>query len=200
MDTHTDLKHTPLYEEHINLGAKMVPFGGWEMPVQYEGIIAEYQHTRDAVTLFAISHMGEFIIEGDLKASGLNKIVTQSLEDLPIKSCRYGAMLNDNGGIIDDLIVFRLEENKWFLVVNGATTEKDAAHIQAHLSDQATFTDVTFQTGKIDVQGPQSRDVLKELIPDIDQLSFYTFDCFEHFLTFLVCVGNVGNQLRLSAF
>src|SRR4051812_37726280 len=93
------LKQTPLINEHLSLNAKMVPFGGWEMPLQYEGIIAEYEATRQGVTLFDTSHMGEFFIDGDLVESGLDKIVTQPLKDLAVGACRYGAMLNEPGGV-----------------------------------------------------------------------------------------------------
>jgi len=173
-----DLKRTPLYDEHVKLKARMVPFGGWDMPVQYEGILDEYKHTREAVTLFDISHMGEFIIEGNLRDKGLDCIVTMPLESLPVKSSRYGLMLNDQGGVIDDLIVFRLEQEKWFIVVNGATTDKDATHFKKHLSDKARFLDVSMQTGKLDLQGPLSREVLSFLVDDVTKLDYFKFDFF----------------------
>ena len=172
-------KTNTIIDEHVKLNARMVPFGGWEMPVQYEGILNEHKTTREGVSLFDISHMGEFIIEGHFAKSGLDQIVTQSLDDLPIHSARYGAILNEQGGILDDLIVFRLAEEKWFLVVNGATTDKDAAHIQKHLTADAQFQDVSLQTGKLDIQGPQSRDILKTLAPGIEKLDYYTFDFFD---------------------
>lgn len=172
------MQQTCLFEEHIRLDARMVPFGGWSMPVQYEGILAEYQHTRKAVSVFDISHMGEFVIEGDAQASGLDAIVTMSIKTMPIKSCRYGAILNAQGGVIDDLIVFRLMDKKWFVVVNGATTAKDATHFQKHLKERAVFRDVSLSTGKIDVQGPLARDVLSALAPGVETLEYYTFDHF----------------------
>jgi len=175
----TTLKRTPLYQEHLNLQAKMVPFGGWEMPVQYDGILNEYKYTRESVALFDISHMGEFMIYGDAVASGLDRIVTQSIEDMPVKSCRYGAMLNEKGGVIDDLIVFRIGAEQWFIVVNGATTQKDALHFQSHLTENASFEDVSLQIGKLDIQGPLSRDILKKYIVDIGKLDYYTFDFFD---------------------
>ncbi len=173
------LKKTPLYEEHVALGARIVPFGGWDMPVQYEGILAEYQHTRSAVTLFDICHMGEFTIEGDCQETGLDQLVTMSLVDLPVKTCRYGLLLNNQGGAIDDLIVFRLEQNKWFIVVNGATTQKDAEHFRKNLKQPNSFKDVSSQTGKLDLQGPLSRDVLKTLAPGIEKLNYFSFDHFD---------------------
>src|SRR3989338_1056355 len=179
MLTHDQLQKTPLYEEHVALNARMVPFGGWSMPVQYHGILDEHAHTRSAVSIFDISHMGEFIIAGDCVESGLDRLVTMALEDCPVMSCRYGCMLNQQAGVIDDLIVFRLEEKKWFVVVNGETTQKDAAHFQKHLTDKATFTDVSLQTGKIDIQGPRSREVLRSFVANIDKLDYYTFDFFD---------------------
>jgi len=179
MLTQEKLQQTPLYDEHCHLNARMVPFGGWEMPVQYDGILKEHAQTRDAASIFDISHMGEFIIEGDCIQSGLDHLLTMSLADLSVRSCRYGCMLNEHGGVIDDLIVFRLEKDKWFIVVNGATTQKDAAHFQKNLTDRSKFIDVSLQTGKIDIQGPSSREVLSSLVADIDILDYYTFDYFD---------------------
>ena len=179
MLTQEQLQQTPLFDEHNALNARMVPFGGWEMPVQYEGILKEHAHTRDAASVFDISHMGEFIIEGDCVDSGLDRLLTMSLSDLPVRSCRYGCMLNEHGGIIDDLIVFRLQQEKWFIVVNGATTQKDAEHFRKFLTDQSTFNDVSLQTGKIDIQGPASREVLSSFVAEIDKLDYYTFDYFD---------------------
>ncbi|MCA9406032.1 MAG: glycine cleavage system aminomethyltransferase GcvT [Candidatus Omnitrophica bacterium] len=177
MTTQDTLKKTPLYKDHVALNAKMVPFGGWDMPVQYEGILAEHHQTRHECSLFDISHMGEFIIEGD--ATALDGIVTMSIKDMPVQSCRYGMILNEQGGIIDDLIVFRLEQAKWFIVVNGATTAKDAAHFQKHLKGGTVFKDVSLATGKLDVQGPTARKILKTFVGDIDKLEYYKFDFFD---------------------
>ncbi len=179
MLTQEQLQRTPLFDVHNALNARMVPFGGWEMPVQYEGILKEHAHTREAASIFDISHMGEFIIEGDCVESGLDRLVTMSLSDLSVHSCRYGCILNDQGGVIDDLIVFRMEQDKWFIVVNGATIQKDAAHFQKHLSRSSKFIDVSLQTGKIDIQGPASREILTSFVAEIDQLDYYTFDFFD---------------------
>lgn len=179
MSTQTQLNRTPLHAAHVALGAKMVPFGGWDMPVQYEGILHEYEQTRQRVGLFDISHMGEFVIHGDPKATGLDRIVTQRLIDLPVKSCRYGGLLNESGGVLDDLIVFRIEEEKWMVVVNAATIQKDAQQFKAHLVEGTKFEDVTFETGKLDVQGPLARTALERWVPDLSKLNYYTFDFFD---------------------
>lgn len=181
MSLSTEIKRTALYEEHILLNAKMIPFGGWEMPVQYQGILSEYNDARQKVSLFDTSHMGEFIIDGDAVLSGLDNIVTQSIEDMPVKTCRYGVALNNKGKVIDDLIVYRIEEEKWMIVVNGGTIDKDAQHFISNITKKGQFTNISSFFGKLDVQGPLSRDLLKPLIKDIEKLSYYAFDIFEIF-------------------
>lgn len=167
------MKRTPLYDQHKKLNAKMVPFGGWDMPVQYSGIIEEYHATRTGVAIFDICHMGEFFVTGDARQTGLDRIVTQRLRDLSVGACRYGMMLNESGGVLDDLIVFRLDDHEWMIVVNAATSDDDAAHFQRQLSEPKSFDDRSAQTGKIDVQGPKSRDFLLPLITGIDRLPYY---------------------------
>lgn len=174
----TALKQTPLDNDHVSSGAKMVPFGGWHMPLQYEGILSEYHATRRAVSVFDTSHMGEFFIEGDVERCGLDVLVTQPLKDMAVKTCRYGLMLNDNGGVIDDLIVYRLAQERWMLVVNGATTDKDAAQALRHVAP-AQFSNRSSQIGKLDIQGPRSREILKDLIKGIERLPYYAFDEFD---------------------
>jgi aminomethyltransferase len=173
------LKKTPLYEKHEEHKALLQPFGGWMMPIQYTGILAEYEQTRQRVSIFDISHMGEFIVEGDLRKTGLDRIVTSALASVPVRASKYGAMLNPQGGVIDDLIVFRMDEDQWLLVVNAATTEKDKAHLEAHLTDKAVFKDITMDTGKVDIQGPEARQQLLKLVKDIDKLDYYSFDFFD---------------------
>lgn len=185
------LQRTPLYEDHLSLHARMVPFGGWEMPLQYDGILAEYEHTRRAAALFDTSHMGEFIVEGGCLESGLDRILTMSLADMPVQSCRYGLMLNEQGGVIDDLVVFREAPEKWFIVVNGATAAKDARHFRECLLKPEAFRDISSQIGKIDVQGPLSRQILASLVPGIEKLAYYTFDRFD-FLGETVRVSRTG--------
>ncbi len=180
MPVDTSLHYTPLNSEHIALGAKMVGFGGWSMPLQYESILAEWEYNRKQVSIFDCSHMGEFMIKGDAKACGLDRIVVQTIADMPLKTCRYGAMLNESGGVIDDLIVYRKGPQEWMIVVNAANIEKDARHFCTHLNKEAHFEDASFKTAKLDVQGPRSRDVLKALgAAGIEKLTYYTFDQFQ---------------------
>src|SRR5271167_1735292 len=104
MSVETSLHSTPLADEHVALGAKMVGFGGWNMPLQYESILSEWECNRKAASIFDCYHMGEFLIKGDAIACGLDRIVVQTITDMPVNTCRYGAMLNEEGGVIDDLI------------------------------------------------------------------------------------------------
>ncbi len=179
MSTEDLLKQTPLYQQHLSLKAKMVPFGGWAMPVQYESIVAEYDCTRHACSLFDTSHMGEFFVDGDAVKSGLDFLVTQPIKDMPLKTCRYGVMLNEQGGIIDDLIVFRIEQEHWLIVVNAGTMEKDERQFQKFIRPSGNFANRSAQLGKLDIQGPRSRELLNGLIPDIGKLAYYAFDHFD---------------------
>ena len=157
----------------------MVPFGGWEMPLQYEGILAEYAAARREAVIFDTSHMGEFIVSGDPGTSGLDRLVTQRLYDLAPGNCRYGALLNEKGGVLDDLIVYRIAASRWMAVVNGATMGKDAAQFKSVIPTAGAFFNASFETGKVDVQGPRSRELLLKFIKGIEKLSYYTFAEFD---------------------
>jgi len=172
------LRKTPLYEDHLSLKAKMVSFGGWSMPVQYTSILDEYGQCRKATALFDICHMGEFIVEGDLALSSLQKIFTANLDNLAVHRSRYGLMLNSKGGVIDDLIIFRLAEQKYFLVVNAANIEKDFLHIQQMIGAKVRCENISDRTGKLDLQGPLARDVLAKLCPGIVKLKYFQSDTF----------------------
>ena len=169
------LQKTPLCETHIAMGAKMAPFGGWLMPIQYAGILAEHNHTRQVVSVFDICHMGEFKFEGDPVSSGFDRIVTQNIVSMPEGSCRYGFILNENAGVIDDLIVYRFKNNKWMIVVNAATISGDKEHFLKNLSKGSKFKDVSGELGKLDVQGPRSREVIAKIFgKGIEALDYYT--------------------------
>lgn len=200
-----DLKKTPLIDEHERLGAKLAPFGGWLMPIQYSGIIAEHLWTRGEVSLFDICHMGEFIVCGEPDKSGFNNIVTFDLNAIPVFSCRYGFALNDAGGIIDDLVVYRIAEDKWMVVVNAATIDGDAAHFRKHLSRDTDFQNVSSSLGKLDLQGPRSLDVLKSLAGSgVAELGYYKFGYFNVLGEKIVIsrtgyTGELGYELYISA-
>jgi len=164
MTDHAELLQlTPLHSRHRALGALMAPFGGWDMPIQYEGIIAEHRWCREQAALFDICHMGEFLFVGDIVAGGLEDLFTFSVTAIPVGRSKYGFLLNEQGGIIDDLIVFRLGLNEAMIVVNAATAPNDFNVIQSRLRG-GQFTDISSITAKLDLQGPRSREVLVDLL------------------------------------
>ncbi len=170
---------TPLYDIHLVFGAKIAPFGAWLMPIQYQGILAEHLHTRSAVSLFDICHMGEFILDADPVLNDFDRIVTQNIVSMPIGSCRYGFMLNDQAGVLDDLVVYRLDKAKWMLVVNAGPTSADYEHLKKNLKGKFQLENVSDKTAKLDVQGPQSLEVLKNIFGDgLSKLNYYTFSEF----------------------
>ncbi len=173
------LKSTLLCDRHEALKALMAPFGGWNMPIQYEGIIAEHKWCREQAALFDICHMGEFLFQGDLVAGGLEDVFTFSVHSIPVGRSRYGFLLNRQGGIIDDLIVFRMAEDKAMIVVNAATADNDYNVIKSRLHG-GIFTNVSAETGKLDIQGPHSRNVLTTAFGDeITKLPYFKFTTME---------------------
>ncbi len=142
----------------------MAPFAGFDMPVQYAGIIAEHKHTRTKASIFDICHMGEFKLTGSKALDNLNKVVTQDLKTLAPGKCRYGFLLNDKGGIMDDLIIYCLGDNEYMLVVNGACEEKDFKHVAGQLGPDAKLENISNETAKIDLQGPLSLEVLEKTL------------------------------------
>ena len=167
---------TALYERHVQLGARIAPFGGWDMPIQYQGILAEHEHTRTSATVFDICHMGEFELRGPSAEADLERLLTMPVGKIASGQCKYGFLLNERGGVIDDLTCYRLDHQHFMLVVNAATCAGDAAWIQKHLSPGTEFHDISSWTGKLDVQGPQSRALMEEAlqvsIPDLKYFHF----------------------------
>jgi len=170
-----ELKNTPLISEHGSLKALIAPFGGWNMPIQYGGIIAEHRWCREKAALFDICHMGEFLFRGDIVASGMEAVFSFSVAGIPVGRSRYGFLLNGNGGVIDDLIVFRLAEDEVMVVTNAATIDNDFAVIAERLKG-GDFRNISLATAKIDIQGPLAREVLmKAAGPGIAALPFFKF-------------------------
>lgn len=167
---------TPLYDHHVRLGARMAPFGGWDMPIQYDGILAEHETTRTACSVFDICHMGEFELSGPTAEADLERLLTMSVASIAEGQCKYGFLLNEQGGVIDDLTCYRFGPQHFMLVVNAATCASDAAWIQPHLSPATAFHDISAWTGKLDVQGPASRQRLEDafelVLPDLKYFHF----------------------------
>jgi aminomethyltransferase len=150
------LKKTPLHAEHVRLGAKMVDFGGWSMPVQYTGIIDEHHAVRTQLGVFDISHMGQFFAEGPGAEAWLNRLLTNNVERLSVGECQYTFLLNNDGGVIDDLIVYRTAPERYLMVVNAAKIEEDFAWMKAHLPEGIQFENQSDAYAGIAVQGPKS--------------------------------------------
>ena len=159
-----ELKRTPLYETHVRLGGRIVEFGGFEMPVQYPtGVIKEHMAVREACGLFDVSHMGEVLMEGPDAVKNLNHLLTNDYTEMEDGQARYSPMCNEQGGTVDDLIVYRVSDNHYFIVVNASNREKDVAWIQAHVSGDVKVTDVSDSWGQIALQGPKAEAILSRL-------------------------------------
>ncbi|MGB9473549.1 MAG: glycine cleavage system aminomethyltransferase GcvT [Candidatus Udaeobacter sp.] len=159
-------KKTPLYEEHVRLGAKIVSFAGWLMPVQYTGIVEEHQAVRKNVGMFDISHMGQLIVEGAGASEWLNAMLTNNVGKLDVGTGQYTFLLNERGGIIDDLIVYRIDQQKFLLVVNAARTDEDFAWLQSHLpvSNAVQLTNRSADFGAVAIQGPRIAELFHALL------------------------------------
>ncbi len=152
------------------------------MPIQYEGILAEHAHTRTQVAVFDICHMGEFMLQADPVASGFDRLLTQNIAAMPFGSCRYGFLLNHQGGILDDLIVYRINQTSWMIVVNAATTVGDFSHFKENLTSACLLEDVSGRMAKLDVQGPLSLAALKDIYgARLAELKYYHFAEFKIF-------------------
>ncbi len=156
-------KKTPLYDEHVRLGAKIVPFAGWLMPVQYTSIVEEHRAVRNNVGIFDISHMGQFIVDGAGAGDWLNGMLTNNLDKLDVGIGQYTFLLNDRGGIIDDLIVYRIDEEKYLLVVNAARADEDFAWLRTHLKESLSLTSRSANFGAVAIQGPQTTTLFHAL-------------------------------------
>ena len=169
----TDLLHTPLHDLHLELGARMVPFAGYSMPVQYpSGLMAEHLHTREAAGLFDVSHMGQLRLEGTDAAAALERLLPVDVMGLGLHKQRYGLLLNDDGGIIDDLM-FVNRGTDLLLIVNGACKAADMAHIQARICDRCAVIPMP-ERALLALQGPQAATALARLNPDVQALVFMT--------------------------
>src|SRR5256885_6830122 len=145
------VKKTPLYDEHVKLGAKMIPFGDWIMPVQYSGIIDEHQAVRNNLGVFDISHMGQLVATGAGMGAWLNEMLTNNIDKLEVGTGQYTFLLNDRGGIIDDLIVYRTGPEKFLLVVNASRADEDFAWLQKHLGNNGTLENRSADYGGLSV-------------------------------------------------
>ena len=171
------MKNTPFLQKHIDLGAKMVPFAGYNMPVSYTGINDEHAAVRKNAGVFDVSHMGEFILKGENALDLIQRVTTNDASKLTAGKAQYSCFTNANGGIVDDLLVYCIEENKvYMLVVNASNVEKDWNWILEHNSKGVEMHNISDQTCLLAVQGPNATKILQSLTDiDILNLKYYTF-------------------------
>ncbi len=170
---------TPLYDRHVALGAKMIDFGGWDMPVQYTSLMDEHKATRSGVTLFDICHMGEILVSGPGAFDLLQLSLTRNLSSQTIGQVRLSALLNDQGGMIDDLTVYKMGPERYILVTNATTRQSDFSRLSALRQANALdcqLLDISDQTGKLDLQGPEAQALLQSLTgANLSTLRYYYF-------------------------
>lgn len=164
------------YSAHVSSGAKLIDFGGFEMPVQYEGIKAEHNSVRSSVGIFDVSHMGEFFIEGPEALDFINKITINDASKLSPGRAQYSAMCYKDGGIVDDLLVYMLNEERYMLVVNASNIDKDFNWIRQHHSHQCSINNLSDDYSLIALQGPNSANILQKLVSvNVFDIGFYRF-------------------------
>lgn len=176
------MKQTALIEEHRRLGGRLIDFGGWELPVQYTGVLDEHTACRTVAGLFDVSHMGEVVVEGPGAEAFLNLLVSNNVTKVANGQAQYSVMCNEQGGIVDDLIVYRMAHDRFFVVVNASNTDKDFAWMQqvrakyaTHLAD-FRLENVSAEWTQIAVQGRRAQEILQELTPiDLNTIKYYWF-------------------------
>ena len=168
---------TPLYDCHVALGGKMVPFAGFILPVQYSDVIKEHMAVREKAGLFDVSHMGEVIISGPNALKYLNYVFTNDFTSMTDGRVRYSPLCNEQGGIVDDLIIYRMNSERYMLVPNGANRQKDVEFLKKYLMDGMTLEDISDDVAQIALQGPNSLSILKKLTDEKNiPAKYYTFN------------------------
>lgn len=171
------MKNTALSEKHIALGAKMVPFAGYNMPVSYEGVNAEHEVVRNAVGVFDVSHMGEFLLTGENALALIQKVTTNDASTLTIGRAQYSCLPNGAGGIVDDLIIYRMKENQYLLVVNASNIEKDWNWISSHNDLGVEMKNLSDAYSLLAIQGPKAVEAMQSLTSiDLSSISYYHFE------------------------
>ncbi len=190
------MKRTPLYKIHTDSGGRMVEFAGYEMPVQYTSIIEEHIAVRTAAGLFDVSHMGEFTVKGEESQNYLSKLIPTTMSKLEKGKGMYTLFCRETGGVIDDIFIFMVSEEHFFLVVNASTAKKDFFWMKEHLIDGVTIEDISDETAKIDLQGPASKEIMKkifypEYIEALERFRFY-YDRFSGSAIMISATGYTG--------
>ena len=200
-------RKTPLYEAHVKAGGKIVPFGGYLLPVQYEaGVIKEHMAVRQEAGLFDVSHMGEVLCEGKDALANLQMLLTNNFDNLVDGQARYSPMCNEQGGTIDDLIVYKRCEEHYLIVVNAANREKDFQWMLNHQFGEVTFTDVSDDYAQLALQGPKAMEILRKLTTEESIPKKYYHAVFDGEVAGIPCIvsktgytGEDGVELYLSS-
>lgn len=171
-----ELKRTTLYETHLKYGGRIVPFAGWELPVQYSGVIEEHNAVRTKAGMFDVSHMGEIVCAGKDATANLNMLLTNDFSDMKNGQARYSPMCNRDGGVVDDLIAYKKSDEEYLLVVNAANKDKDFQWMKANSFGSVEFMDMSDFYGQIALQGPLAETIMKKVIsPESLPTEYYTF-------------------------
>ena len=170
---------TPLYDEHVLLQGKIVPFAGYLLPVQYEGVIKEHLAVRNDCGLFDVSHMGEITFKGDTALASLNHILSNDFTNMPIGKVRYSLMCNENGGVIDDLLVYKFADDYFYVVVNAANRLKDFEHMKNNILEGTIIEDISDNIGQVALQGPKAKDIMLTILDEKDIPEKY-YTAIEH--------------------
>lgn len=174
--TESTLNRTPLFDRHVSAGAKLVPFAGFEMPVQYSGIIEEHMAVREHAGLFDVSHMGEVLVEGDKAHDFVQHLVTNDIDRLEDGNALYTVMCREDGGIVDDLLVYQLGSDRYMLVINASNIDGDIEWMRSHNPMDASITDRSEAMGLLALQGPNAYDILEAATGlDVRDVKFYHF-------------------------
>lgn len=159
---------TPLYDVHVRSGGKIVPFAGYLLPIQYEGVIAEHLAVREKAGLFDVSHMGEITFKGKGALSSLNHLLTNDYSQMPVGKVRYGVMCYEDGGCVDDLLVYKFGEEDYYVVVNASNRHKDFAWMKEHLLPETQIEDISDQVAQVALQGPKAADIVRKVLKEED--------------------------------
>ncbi|WP_018661554.1 glycine cleavage system aminomethyltransferase GcvT [Heyndrickxia acidiproducens] len=187
----SDLKRTPLFNVYQTYGAKTTAFGGWELPVQFSGIKAEHEAVRTKAGLFDVSHMGEILVEGKGSLAFLQKTATNDVSKLEPGKAQYTVMCNENGGTVDDFLIYQLDEGRYLLVVNAANITKDLEWLLRHRTKETAISNLSDSIAQLAVQGPLSVKIVQKLMPDFNAAALPAF-------SFTVGADLSGFQVLLS--
>lgn len=159
---------TPLYDVHVKAGGKIVPFAGYLLPVQYEGVIAEHLAVRNAAGLFDVSHMGEITMKGKGALATLNHLLTNDFTNMPIGKVRYSVMCYEDGGTVDDLLVYKFGEEDYYIVVNASNRHKDFEHMKKNILEDTVIEDISDSVAQVALQGPKAKDIMLKIMNEED--------------------------------